>query len=344
LRVWDRGPSFRAVAPRLALVGVILGVALMVRYVNGLMAPAIGATILLRAPQDRRVLLRAAAWGITIIPVVAVLVSIALWPRLWSEPRAHLEVSWAKLKGTHSGEPFLGTITNEPPLYYFLAYLGATAPVGVLVAMLGGIAAWIRERERRVSLAIAMIWLVVPLGVMFSPVRQDGVRYVIPCLLAIALLAGAGVSAVGGLLASRGRTRFAAWPLAVFGVYLVITCARIRPYYLDYYGEHVGGPASVAKSKRFEVAWWGEGVEEAIAYVNAHAAPGDRVHRNCVEPGHLTWFRGDLWEPVPDARAARWIVHYQPSWRPCPIPAGATRVYAVEAQGAPLAYVYRVGP
>ncbi len=131
LRVWDRGATLRAVAPRLVICGVILGVALSVRYVNGLMAPAIGATILLRAPAGVRV--RAAAWGLAIVPAVAVLTAILLWPRLWSDPITHLEVSWAKLKGKHSGEPFLGVVTNAPPRWYFLAYLGATSPIGVLL-------------------------------------------------------------------------------------------------------------------------------------------------------------------------------------------------------------------
>lgn len=344
LRVWDRGVTFRVVAPRLVVVGVILGFGLMVRYVNGLMAPAIGLTILLTAPAGVR--LRAAAWGLAIIPAVAVVTSIILWPRLWSEPFAHLEASWDKLKGKHTAEPFLGRITNDPPRWYFLAYLGATAPVGVLLATAGGVVAWIRADDRRTSLAIALVWLVAPLGVMLSPVRQDGVRYVVPSLLALAVLAGAGVAAFGAWLAHRKRlrARIVAWPIAAFALYLAITCARIRPFYLDYYGEHLGGPAAVARSKRFEVGWWGEGVEQAVAYVNAHAAPGDRVHRDCVEPYHLTWFRGDLWEPVRDTRAARWIVHYQPSWRSCAVPPEAARVFTVRAQGAPLVHVYRNGP
>jgi hypothetical protein len=123
--------------------------------------------------------------------------------------------------------------------------------------------------------------------------------------------------------------------------YLGIVAARVHPYYLDYYGEHVGGTVGVANARRFEVAWWGEGVGAAVGYVNRHAAPGDRVHRSCVEPSHLTWFRGDLWEPVSDPHQARWIVHYQPSWRPCPLPPSAVRVFTVTAAGAPLAYVYR---
>ncbi len=339
LRVWDGGATtLRAVAPRLALCGVFLGLAVSVRFVNVLMAPAIGITILVGAPAAVR--LRAAAWGLAVVPLAAALTAIALWPRLWESPLVHLTSSWDKLKGLHSGEPFWGVVTRTPPRWYFLAYLGATAPLGVLVAAAGGVVAWARARARRRALAIAAVWLAAPLAVALSPVRQDGIRYVIPSLLVLALLAGAGVVALGARLGAPGRSRLVAWPAVVLALYLAVTCVRIHPYYLDYYGEHTGGPAAVARARRFEVAWWGEGLGAAIAHVNRHAAPGDRVHRACVEPGHLTWFRGDLWEPVPDPRAARWIVHYQPSWRPCPIPPDARRVFTAWAQGAPLVHVY----
>ncbi len=342
LRVWDRGTAARAVLPRLALCGVVLGAALMVRFVNGLLAPAMGLTILLTAPVGAR--RRAVGWGLAIVPAVAIITAIALWPRLWTNPLANLTEAWSKLKGTHSEEPFFGVMTKVPPRWYFLAYLGATAPLGLLVAATGGVVAWLRDGARRPRLWIALVWLMTPLAVALSPVRQDGIRYIIPSLLALALLAGVGVAALGAALAAaveRRRRLVAAAPTVALAGYLIIACTGIHPFYLDYYGEHVGGTAGVARARRFEVAWWGEGVGAAIAYVNQHAAPGDRVHRSCVEPAHLTWFRGDLWEPVVDPRAARWIVHYQASWRKCPLPPTATRVYTVSAGGAPLAYVYR---
>lgn len=349
LRVWDgvgpraEGGDERAVTrrlvARLAGVGVVLGVALMIRFVNVLAAPAIGLTVVALAPADRR--RQAIALGLAVVPLVAVATSIALWPRLWWHPLAHLSEAWDKLKGTHSAEPFLGTLTATPPRWYFLAYLGATAPLGLALAALVGVGGWARARRR--SLALVGLWAAAPLAVMLSPVRQDGVRYVIPTVVALSLLAGAGVVVLGEV-AARWRARALAAPAAVLVVYLVIVCARIRPYYLDYYGEQVGGTAAVARTRRFEVAWWGEGLEDAIDHVNRHAAPGDRVHRACVEPSHLTWFRGDLWEPVTEPRAARWLVHYQPSWRPCPIPPGAKPVHTVRAGGAPLAIVYRIAP
>jgi 4-amino-4-deoxy-L-arabinose transferase-like glycosyltransferase len=338
-RVWDDGDRVRPLAWRLVAVGVVLGVALMIRFVNGLMAPAIGLTILITAPAGARV--RAVTLGLAIIPAVAIVTAIALWPRLWTHPIAHTQEAWDKLKGTHSLEPFHGTLTKAPPRWYFVSYLGATTPIVVLVAAAAGLALAVARAWR--GALIIIVWAIAPLGVMLSPVRQDGIRYVLPVLLPMALAAAIGVAAVARWIGERLHVLAGLAVSAALGIYLVVTCARIHPYYLDYYGEQTGGPAAVAEARRYEIAWWGEGVERAIGYVNAHAAAGDRVHRDCVEPGHLTWFRGDLWEPVRDPRQAQWIVHYQPSWRPCPIPPDATRVLRVEAQGAPLVDVYQRG-
>ena len=329
----------RRLIARFAVVGVVLGVAVMIRFVNVLAAPAIGLTIVVTAPRGRR--LQAIGLGLAVIPLVAALTSIILWPRLWSHPIAHLDEAWTKLKGPHSQEPFLGALTSTPPRSYFLIYLAATAPLGLLLAAIVGLGAWARDPARRRALAVIAIWIAAPLGVMFSPVRQDGVRYIIPSLVGLAVLGGAGVVALGEVLARRRPRWLIAAPAALLVGYLAIVCARIRPFYLDYYGEQVGGTAAVARERRFEVAWWGEGLDRAIAYVNRHAGANDGVHRGCVEPIHLTWFRGDLWEPVGDIHDARWIVHYQPSWRPCPIPADAERVFTVSAGGAPLVHVYR---
>ncbi len=338
-RVWDDGDRVRPLAWRLVAVGVVLGVALMIRFVNGLMAPAIGLTILITAPAGARV--RAVTLGLAIIPAVAIVTAIALWPRLWTHPIAHTQEAWDKLKGTHSLEPFHGTLTKAPPRWYFVSYLGATTPIVVLGAAAAGLALAVARAWR--GALIIVVWAIAPLGVMLSPVRQDGIRYVLPVLVPMALAAAIGVAAVARWIGERLHVVAGLAVSAALAIYLVVTCARIHPYYLDYYGEQTGGPAAVAEARRYEIAWWGEGVERAIGYVNAHAATGDRVHRDCVEPGHLTWFRGDLWEPVRDPRQAQWIVHYQPSWRPCPIPPDATRVLRVEAQGAPLVDVYQRG-
>jgi hypothetical protein len=132
---------------------------------------------------------------------------------------------------------------------------------------------------------------------------------------------------------------------AALAVYLGVTCARIAPYYLDYYGEVVGGAGRVQRARLFEVAWWGEGIGEAVAYVNAHAAPGERLYK-LVQPNHVNWFREDLWRNETSAPAlAQWIVVndagiFAGGGR-FEVPPDAELVHDVRAGGASLVRVYR---
>lgn len=334
---------------RMLVISLALGLAIYSRFVNVLLAPLCGVILLVMAPPGKR--LRTVVMGLTILAPAALLVGLIIWPRLWVTPIAHMQEAWAKLSKPHALEPFLDTITNEPPPYYFVVYLAATAPLGILVAAFVWVFKVVRQavrRERRelVTTLVVCAWLAAPLIVMFSPVRQDGVRYVIPSLLCLALMAAGGLdfalAGLGRLHAALASARAATIAGAVLVLYMGVTAARIHPYYLDYYGEHVGGPSGVAADRLFEIAWYGEGIADAIDHVNKRAKPGARVHKRCVEPSHLTWLRGDLW--ATEARRpehADWILAYQPSWKRCPIPAGMQLVHEVRAQGAPLIRVYR---
>lgn len=308
---------------RLAGVGVVIGLAAASRFVNGLVAPLALIIVILEEPGA----LRDAAW---ILPTSALATFYAVWPRLWLHPIGALRESLAKLSQTHAPEPFLGAVTAHPPHAYFLVYLFATLPIGVLIGVLAS------PRRTRATL-ITALWFLIPLGVSFSPVRQDGVRYVLPSIVALALASAAGWDRLATLV--RFRHAF----LAVAGalvIYLGVTLVRIHPYYLDYFAEQVGGTHTVAAHRWFETAWWGEGVDRAVSYVNEHAGPGDRVDRDCILPAHLAWFREDLWTPMVHSPAqATWIVRYGDA--PCAIPPDARRVFTVEADGATLAEVWQ---
>ncbi|MCX5747821.1 MAG: hypothetical protein NT062_35605, partial [Proteobacteria bacterium] len=280
--------------------------------------------------------MRTLGWGALVMPLVAVVVVVLLWPRLWGHPAAALAESLKKLGTLHPAEPFLGTSTNTPPGYYFFVYLYATAPIGVLVGIV--LFAWRAFVERRfVAPMVAILMVLTPLVVAFSPVRQDGVRYVIPSVAALALLAAIGFDFAVAKLARWRRPA-----IAVLAGYFIVVLVRIHPYGLDYFGEQVGGAGTVERRRWFETAWWGEGLGEALAYVNAHAAPNARVYRDCIVPGHLAWFRADLWATVPhDPLQATWIVAYAPATTPCSIPKDATLKLSVEVDGAILARVYQ---
>ncbi len=336
LTVHDDGPTRRQLRMRLVAVGVVIGLAAASRFVSGLLGVLCLAIVIERSPQAR---LRSALEGAVIMPLTALVTFFAVWPRLWHGPIDALRESFAKLGQLHSSEPFLGVVTNQPGRHYFVVYLAATLPIMVLAGVGGWL--WRAARERSSGALITTLWFIVPLTVMFSPVRQDGVRYVLPCVIALAMMSAAGWEHVAMLAQRRLRHVFVGWS-ALLALYLGITLVRVHPYYLDYYSELVGGPAQVARSGFAETAWWGEGVAEAVDYVNAHAAPGARVFRNCIEPYHLAWFREDLWQPMTNQlRGADWIIAYSPMSHRCPIPPELERTHVVEVQGAILAVVYR---
>jgi hypothetical protein len=313
--------------------------------------------VVIDAPRARR--LRTTLEATVGMPVVAFATLFALWPRMWAAPIGALADAFKKLSIAHSREPFLGEMTNSPGVHYFVVYLLATLPVGVLVGVLAwivrasgigstagarvvrasGIGSAVSARRRATLIMIA--WLVIPLAVSFSPVVQDGVRYVMPCVLGLALAAAAGWDRIAIELERRWRHAFAAI-VAALGIYLAITAYRIHPYYLDYFGEQVGGAGTVTAHHWFETAWWGEGVDRAVDYVNEHAEPGAHVFRDCIEPAHLAWFRAGLWVPMAHTMAdADWIVTYSPATHHCPVPKGFDRVFTVDADGAILAEVWK---
>ena len=340
LRAFDNRPTRRSIMARFVFVGIVFGLAVWSRFVSVLAAPVIGSILFLQSPRALR--RRTLLGSITILPLVAFAVGFVLWPRLWSQPFTHLSESWDRLRVLHGAEPFLGTLGDSPPRYYFVVYLYATAPLAVLLAFVGGLFSGIRQwiKRRDPAVVIALLWLLAPMLVLLSPVRQDGVRYIVPSLMALARLAAFGLDAFAAVIKRR-----AAGPLlgGATAAYLLWVLVRIHPYYLDYYGEQCGGPLAVAEHRTFEIGWWGEGLADAITYLDRHALAGARVFRDfpCVEPNHLTWMRGDLWQT--EARRidqADWVLVYSPHTRTaCRVPDGFVVAYEVQAQGAGLAWV-----
>jgi 4-amino-4-deoxy-L-arabinose transferase-like glycosyltransferase len=322
----------------MAWAGVALGLAVGTRYTNLLLTPVVGVALLVASPKERR--LRTILLGFAITIPAAAATFFAIWPRMWTGPIAHLHESWEKLKNPHGAEWYLGVHTTEPPWHYFPVYVLATAPIVLLAAaILLGAARGIAKREK--GWLVVLAWIAAPFGVAWSPVRQDGVRYVLAALVPLSIAAGVGVAWLASRVPARRASEAAA--IALTG-YLAITCARIHPYYLDYYGEQVGGPRTVQARHLFEVGWWGEGIEEAIDWLNAHAAEDDPVYR-LLEPTHLNWFREDLWRAaVSSPLTASWIVVNDAGIMKAKgfdLPPDFEPAHVVRAQGATLVTVYR---
>jgi hypothetical protein len=326
-------------ALRFLAAGVALGLAVGTRFTNLLAAPAMAAAILVFS-RDRWIRTPLVALA-TILPAAAATL-FAIWPRLWLDPIAQLRASYNVLRVPHDPEPYLGALVQHPPWHYFPVYVLVTTPAAILLAaVLGGALRGLFRRER--AWILMLVWLAVPFGVAFSPVRQDGMRYVLPILVPLAIAAAAGID----LLMDRAPRVAFAIGLVLVG-YLGVVNARVHPYQLDYYAEHVGGPRRVHEESLFETGWWGEGIAEAVEYINTHAAPDAKVER-IVRPTHVTWFRGDLfarlgWRVEP---ASEWVLVNPYGARFSKqdlegLPPGLAPVFRVTAQGAVLAEVYRL--
>src|SRR5262249_53705917 len=77
-------PGTSDLVVRLAAVGLAVGLAVATRYPNLLVAPLVGALVLLTTPRER--LVKTAALGITVAPIVAAGIFVAIWPLMWHDP------------------------------------------------------------------------------------------------------------------------------------------------------------------------------------------------------------------------------------------------------------------
>src|SRR6185503_1850349 len=86
---------------------------------------------------------------------------------------------------------------TRPGWHYFALYTIVVTPIVIsLLATAGGLWRGVERREWK-SWLIVLAWLGAPYVIGRSPVRQDGVRYVLAVLVPIAVMAGAGLEQLG---------------------------------------------------------------------------------------------------------------------------------------------------
>ncbi|MFH2007439.1 MAG: glycosyltransferase family 39 protein [bacterium] len=289
-----------------------------------------------------------------LMPVIAGALFVLIWPRLWSSPARHLGellTYWHPDVAHH--ELFIG---REIRVHhgYFPVYVLVTTPTVVLagVALFLVRLGWHRGRA---ELALGL-WALAPLLVSpLVPFHRDGVRYVLPILAPLALMAGAGGVWLMDTASSRlGHWRPRRWlaggvaALLLAGI-TALASARVHPYYLDFYNDLSGGPEAALKERRYEFSWWGEGLGGAVRYLRRHATPHSTVgmdvparHTVVLHPDIRTTYPGA--QPPPDflvfagdGLRRLWDRRHR-RWRH---PPGYRVVHEERVEGVPLVRVYR---
>lgn len=211
-------------------------------------------------------------------PVIVLTTFIASWPWLWHRPYYHLLLSLGLY--FPASEFFLGNCV-QPPVYYFLVYFLATTPI--ILLLLFAVAVYKGMSSRDFHSSALLLWFGIPLLLLsFTPLKQDGVRYIFTTYPPFSLLSSIGLLHVvdrireSAVIAKTKKLTLLKRPLTLCLYALVLAslmgnCLYIHPYYLDYYNGLVGGPYSVYRYRLFEIGWWGEGIGEATDFLNQNA-------------------------------------------------------------------------
>jgi hypothetical protein len=286
--------------PYLLLAGAATGLAFLTKapsvYLVGFV-PLVAGLAWLSSRRDSarlpRLALQLVVWGI-----VAALVAVLLWPALRVDPPGTLLQMAQFTERVGGGEHdnfFLGTPTDDPgPFFYPFALAIRLTPVTLVgVLLLAAIWRRIGPAQRKVALFLLLYCLGFTAMMTIGPKKFD--RYLLPLYPMLGLLAGLGFWSVTFSVVSRRTTcadgtgskdavprtssasgaagaRFAS-AAAVLAVVLVLQAGLLLPllrYPLAFYSPLLGGGAVAERSI---LVGWGEGLDQAGAWIDAQPRP-----------------------------------------------------------------------
>jgi hypothetical protein len=207
----------------------------------------------------------------------AVLVYVALWPVMWVEPdRGLAAVEWGLTHHASTAHDtptyFLGRVTlDDPgPIFYGVTLLFRTSEVELTFLAAAAVLGVFRLlRQRRLSEAGVDYALLLAYATFFLAQMGLGAkkmpRYILPALLALDVLAGAGIVAWARALAGRRRRLKMILALLPLLLQAVLILPR-HPYYGTAFNWLAGGPQAAARA--LLIGEEGEGLAELAEYLN----------------------------------------------------------------------------
>ncbi len=266
-RYQDR-PSFA----RAAWVGLLLGLSLSVKFTSLAVIPAAWFAVLASSQRRARKLAQAC-----LMTGLAALTFLLIPPEHLANPAILRSLLWRAENEMSFNPGFM----LESAALHALSILFKSSPLAgaaLLTAPLLAVSQW---RRRAVQAPLVLVGL-YSAGLLILPISQT--FYSVPLLPALALLAADAFAR----LASRRR----AAALALAGLALAWCCVDLALCYPDfnlsgypYLGARpLAGRSSIGY--RSVVQTPSDGIQQCIEWLNAHAAPGDRVTAY-VSPWHI---------------------------------------------------------
>lgn len=309
---------------------ISLGLSIGVRFNNLLLYPLLILILLIFKGKnfilgkDRKYL-----WHILTFAIIPILIFFLSWPWLWSDTVNHLNITlghWSQVNEIYFGQNIIA-----PYSYYFIYFLVSTPFLLIFLIVPYLFLMW---KEKNKYLWIIFLWLMIPFLWTFAVIRQDGVRYILMIYPPLAIICAYVLSKI-----KSDKVYLISSMAVVF--YLIVSNILIHPYYLDYYNEIFSGPKNVYEKKLFQIGWWGEGLEEATAWLNKNAALNSTIYYNVIPNHTIGYTRSDLANTTSE-NADYIVINTNSEWYKNAIIdlQKYKLVYEVKASNAPLAKIY----
>ena len=216
--------------------------------------------------------------------LIGLIVFYVTWPWLWKNPikqfmrNLRATSKMASRQGAGIGFYPVNLLASTPVVLMFLYGVGTIASIFLAIT--------------QTNIILILSWAFLPLIIMSLPfVPKRGGTYEITFILPpLSILAGLATFGLSKVLADMLQIFFgsavifgsisydviAFWFLgSSFLCLVVLACLRIHPYYVDYYNFLVKYVSSFKRT--LMVGWWGEGMGNAINYVDQYAPPNTTI-------------------------------------------------------------------
>jgi 4-amino-4-deoxy-L-arabinose transferase-like glycosyltransferase len=270
---------------------VVMGLAWLTKAPSGVFLP-FGILLLFWYGRRNQWTFLAIIQTILVWGGLAGLTSIMLWPALWVAPIESIRqmitvLVYFATEGHGNGVFFLGETSPNPGMgYYPMVYLFRTTPVTLFGLGLAGWTWWQTRQNPSHAATRRIIGICVLFALYFFLIMAWGAkqqeRYILTTFLLLDIVAAWGwwmiVQWIWQTL--RSQRQWVAIGLAVAILGIQIGSALLEyPYYFTYYNPLLGGRST---AEQVLTIGWGEGMEQAAAWINAQ--PGENT------PTVLSWY------------------------------------------------------
>jgi dolichol-phosphate mannosyltransferase len=270
---------------KIIITGVLTGLALGVKQSNALLFPIFSFIFLswfVKYGKLKEKLYGRKFLSLFTIGIISVVTFVVIWPM----PYFHLDVINSinqKIWLVKTSPPiiFWGKLMLSPVIYFTTMFFITTPLLVVLLFLIGLIK--IQKINSWIVYGI-LFWFIIPFLQSFYVWRVHGLRYIIEIYAPLSIIAAAGVYYIIEKINAGLRVKILS--IVLIFLYFISILFPLKPYYLDYFNELVGGTKGVYVNKYFELGWWGQGLGEAGRYLENNAKANSSIAL-FISPPHV---------------------------------------------------------